>query len=202
MAAAGIVQRGDDKLRQVARPFNLPTEEVRAREVVARLRAALDRIGELHTFGKGVGLAAPQLGLGWSAAVVQPPEEDVEAVILLNPRVVGSSAETDEQYEGCLSFFDVRGLVPRARHLEVEHHLPDGRQVVSVFTDGVARLVAHEIDHLDGWLYRDRMRPDAALVPVDRYAQAGIGWSYPRPSTVDSAERRGDGTAGGSSYAA
>src|SRR2546423_6611150 len=121
MLAAGHVQRGGDRLRQPARPLNLPTDEARAHDVVALLRAALDRVGELHSFSKGVGLAAPQLGLAWAAAVIRPPEDKGEAVVLLNPRVVGSSAETDEQYEGCLSFFDVRGLVRRPLRLLVEH---------------------------------------------------------------------------------
>ena len=178
MAAAGIVQRGDDRLRQAGRSFDLPAEETRAREVVARLRAALDRVGELHTFGKGVGLAAPQLGLSWAAAVVQPPEPDAEAVILLNPRVVGLADDTDEQYEGCLSFFDVRGLVRRPLRLLVEHESFPGGRTITVFERGMARLVAHEIEHLEGRLYSDRMAPGTALVPVEEYRGVGTPWRY------------------------
>jgi peptide deformylase len=176
MAAAGIRQRDDPLLRRRVRTFTLPAEQTVARDVVHRLRAALDTVGGLHDFHKGVGLAAPQLGLGWAAAVVRPP--DADAVVLLNPRVVGQSTDVDEHYEGCLSFFDVRGLVPRARHLEVEHSTLDGRRQVTVFRDGLARLVAHEIDHLDGWLYDDRMRTGTRLIPVDEYDQAGKAWNY------------------------
>jgi peptide deformylase len=178
MTAAGIVQRGDDRLRQPARPFRLPDDEARAREIVARLRAALDRIGELHSFGKGMGLAAPQLGLAWAAAVVRPPDDETEPLVLLNPRVVDAAAETDEQYEGCLSFFDVRGLVSRPLRLLVEHESYAGARVITAFEQGMARLVGHEIDHLEGRLYTDRMAPGEALVPLEEYGEVGRPWRY------------------------
>ncbi|OLE28228.1 MAG: formylmethionine deformylase [Actinobacteria bacterium 13_1_20CM_3_71_11] len=178
MLAAGIVQRGDDRLRQPARPLNLPTDEARAHDVVALLRAALDRVGELHSFGKGVGLAAPQLGLAWAAAVIRPPEDKGEVMVLLNPRVVGSSGETDEQYEGCLSFFDVRGLVRRPLRLLVEHESYGGSRIITAFEQAMARLVGHEIDHLEGKLYTDRMTPGTTLVPVEEYRESGAPWRY------------------------
>jgi peptide deformylase len=178
MAGAGIRQRDDQLLRQRARAFTLPAQQATARHVVERLQAALDLVSRLHDFRKGVGLAAPQLGLGWAAAVVRPPDRPGEPVVLLNPSVVGRSTEQDEHYEGCLSFFDVRGRVPRARHLEVEHTRLDGSRIVSVFRDGLARLVAHEIDHLEGWLYDDRMAPGSPLVPVEEYPEAGQPWDY------------------------
>jgi peptide deformylase len=178
MASAGVVQRGADLLRRPARPLELPEQETVAREVVARLLTALDRVGDLHTFGKGVGLAAPQLGLPWAVAVVQPPEEEAEPIILLNPRVAAASAETDEQYEGCLSFFDVRGLVRRPLQLEVEHSTAGGTRSITVFEQGLARLVGHEIDHLEGRLYVDRMAPGAVLVPVEEYQGIGNPWRY------------------------
>ncbi len=179
MAGAGIRQRDDELLRQRARTFTLPAEQDTARDVVRRLHAALDVVAGLHDFSKGVGLAAPQLGLGWAAAVVRPPEPDADQIVLLNPRVVGESTERDEHYEGCLSFFDVRGRVPRARHLEVEHTTLAGDREVAVFEDGLARLVAHEIDHLEGWLYDDRMAPGARLVPLAEYDDVGQAWHYP-----------------------
>ena len=70
--------------------------------------------------------------------------------MLLNPRVVDASAETDEQYEGCLSFFDVRGLVPRPLRIDVEHARLGRHPRITSFEHGMARLVAHEIDHLRG----------------------------------------------------
>ena len=71
MRGAGIVQRGAPMLDRAARWFDLPDQAGLATDVVARLLDALQRVGELHEFGKGLGLAAPQLGIDWAAAVVQ-----------------------------------------------------------------------------------------------------------------------------------
>ncbi|GGM29461.1 hypothetical protein GCM10011608_12680 [Micromonospora sonchi] len=178
MRALGIVQRGADLLRQPARPFDLPAEEAIARETVDRLVTALARLDELHPFAKGVGIAAPQLGIDRAAAVVRPPDRTAEPVVLLNPRVVDTSVDTDEQYEGCLSFFDHRGLVPRPLRLDVEHAQLDGGRVITSFEFGMARLVAHEVDHLDGRLYVDRMAPGVPLVPIEEYRESGHPWRY------------------------
>jgi peptide deformylase len=178
MHAIGILQRGADRLRQPARHFDLPRAEQAAREIVNRLLATLLQVEELHFFSKGVGLAAPQLGLPWAAAVVRPPERDTAPLTLLNPRVVGESSDQDEQYEGCLSFFDARGLVPRPLALDVEHARWDGTRVITSFDHAMARLIAHEIDHLEGRLYVDRMPPGVPLVPVDEYYDTGRPWSY------------------------
>jgi peptide deformylase len=98
--------------------------------------------------------------------------------VLLNPRVVATSPDNDEQFEGCLSFFDVRGLVARPLRLTVESALLDGTRIRVTYEQAVARLVAHEIDHLDGMLYTDRMPTGAPLVPVAQYDQSGQPWVY------------------------
>ncbi|MGP3965177.1 peptide deformylase [Nonomuraea sp. 3N208] len=88
-------------------------------------------------------------------------------------------AETDEQYEGCLSFFDVRGLVARPLTVEVEHTGLDGQQKVTAFPYGLARLVAHEIAHLHGRLYTSRMREGVKPIPVEDYRGIGQPWTPP-----------------------
>jgi len=170
MAAAGIVQRGAEILTSRVRWFDLPAEAALAREIVERLNRALARVARLHEFRKGVGLSAPQLGLPYAAAVVRPVGAR-ESIVLLNPRVIGAAAETDEQFEGCLSFFDVRGLVARPVWLAVESARFDGQRIRVTYDRAVARLVAHEVDHLDGQFYLDRMAPGAPLVPLDEYEQ-------------------------------
>jgi peptide deformylase len=125
-----------------------------------------------------VGLSAPQIGLSAAVAVVRPPDRVAEPVVLLNPRVVGESQDTDEQYEGCLSFFDYRGLVKRPLRIEVEHARFDGARVITSFQRAMARLVGHEIDHLEGRLYVDRMNAESPLVPVEDYHLAGQPWRY------------------------
>ncbi|WP_433259481.1 peptide deformylase (plasmid) [Streptosporangium sp. CA-135522] len=176
MKAAGIVQAGDAILAATATPFDLPADVAQAREVIDALFAALQRVREQHVFGKGMGLAAPQIGIGRAAAIVIPPDPDADAIVLLNSRVTDASTETDEQYEGCLSFFDVRGMVGRPLTLEVEHTGLDGHTKITAFPYGLARLVAHEIDHLAGRLYTSRMREGVKPIPVEEYRGIGQPW--------------------------
>ncbi|MFB7745635.1 peptide deformylase [Streptomyces sp. NPDC056132] len=178
MRDLGIVQRGAGILTSTARPFHLPTEREEAERVVDELFAAIERIGQVHPFAKGMGIAAPQIGIGRAAAVVQAAEPGAPAIILLNPRVTERSRETDEQYEGCLSFFDVRGLLPRPLRITVATTALDGSSVTTVYEQGLARLVHHEVDHLEGLLYEDRMEPGVEPIPVEEYRQTGRSWSY------------------------
>lgn len=177
MAALGVVQDGDPLLRRVARQFDLPVEAEDARRVIAELHSAAERINQAHTFGKGMGVAAPQIGIDRAAALVRPPgAEDV--ITLLNPTVIETSSETDDQYEGCLSFFDVRCLVPRPLVIHVEHTEVTGEKKITIFDRGIARLVAHEIDHLHGVLCRDHLAEGIQPIPVEQYRGTGQTWNY------------------------
>ncbi len=176
MESLGITQEGDPVLTAAARPFDLPAEADDARRVIAQLASSLERVGQVHNFTKGMGLAAPQVGIGRAAAIVRTPEG--ETLTLLNPRITDESAERDEQYEGCLSFFDVRGMVPRPLAIEVEHQDVDGTVSITSFERGTARLVAHEIDHLRGVLYRTRMKSGNEPIPVSKYKGTGKKWNY------------------------
>ena len=144
-----------------------PRKPTDARRVVAQLVSTLERVGQVHNFSKGMGLAAPQINIGRAAAVIRTP--DGETITLLNPRICDQSAETDEQYEGCLSFFEVRGRVPRPLAIEVEHQDTDGTVQITTFERGVwPGWSCHEVDHLFGILYRARMRPGIEPIPVSQ----------------------------------
>jgi peptide deformylase len=176
MRSLDIAQEGDPVLGEVARPFDLPAEAEDARRVVSQLVGTLERVAQVHNFVKGMGLAAPQVNIGRAAGVIRTPEG--ETVTLLNPRISDESAETDERYEGCLSFFDVRGMVPRPLAIEVEHQDIDGTVRITAFERGMARLVYHEVDHLFGVLYRARMKPGVDTIPVSKYTGTGKHWTY------------------------
>ncbi|MFF3359514.1 peptide deformylase [Streptomyces sp. NPDC002917] len=176
MRAVGVVQEGDPILVKTARTFALPAEAEDARRVVAELISACERAATVHVFGKGMGMAAPQIGIDRAAAIVRTPEG--ESITLLNPRIVEESPDTDEQYEGCLSFFDERGKVPRPLAISVEHQDIDGVWRITIFERGIARLVAHEVDHLHGQLYRARMREGVEPIPVSEYRGTGSTWQY------------------------
>ncbi|WSM44779.1 peptide deformylase (plasmid) [Streptomyces cellulosae] len=181
MRNLGIVQYGAPILAEPARSFQLPAERENAETLVASLFAAMERLAGAHDFsGKGLGLAAPQIGVDRAAAVVRPP--DADPIVLLNARITDASEQTDERYEGCLSFFDVRVLVPRARQITVETMTPDGSKTTAAYVHGTALLIAHEIDHLDGLLLFHRLRPGVSPISVEEYRTSaettGRAWTY------------------------
>ncbi len=176
MRALGIVQADDPALRHPTRPFDLPTEAEDARRVIAQLRSTLDRVAAAHTFSKGMGLAAPQIGIDRAAAIIRTPDGDL--ITLLNPKIIDQSVDTDSQYEGCLSFFDVRGNVPRPLAIHVEHQHTDGTHHITAFDRALARLITHEIDHLEGTLYTDHLPPGTHPIPISEYRGTGQTWRY------------------------
>lgn len=170
MSGFGIVQRGHPALRKPAAPVWLPEESVLVEEILARLRAVAAMVRDHHPFTAGMGLAAPQIGVDRAVAIVAPPAAG-GFLTLVNPLVI-AAAESVTAFEGCLSFFDVRARVPRPNRLTVRYQRPDGGYVTDSFSGTLARLVGHEIDHLEGRLYLDLLPPDARLVPVAEYRES------------------------------
>lgn len=163
----GIEPIGSASLLRAAAPFGLPAAAPQARAILGRLGSALEQVAAVHSFVSGLGLSAPQLGVAYAAIVVHEP--DSGRWELLNPRVVDRSSDSREDYEACLSSFRFRGAVPRSLALSVEHEGLDGLPITTTFSGRTARLVAHEIDHLRGILYVDRMRPGVAPMHVGHY---------------------------------
>ena len=97
MACLGVVQDTEPALRRVARRFDLPAEAEDARRVVTELNSACERVAQTHTFDKGMGIAAPEIGNDRAAAIVRTP--DGEAITLFNPTIIESCGDVDEQYE-------------------------------------------------------------------------------------------------------
>lgn len=176
MASIGIVQEGDPVLRQLAAPFDLPAEAEDARRIVVELNSAIERAQTIHNFTKGLGVAAPQIGISRAAAVIRTPGG--ETVTLLNPQIIDQSTDQDEQYEGCWSFFNVRGKVPRPLAIEVEHQTVEGTRLITTFERNLARLIGHEVDHLNGMLYTDRMPSHTRPIPVSEYHKSDQAWKY------------------------
>lgn len=172
----GIRQEGDPVLRLTATLFDLPAEVEAARAVEAALLSYVPRLKAIYPFTKGVGIAAPQIGISRALAIVQPPDSDTH-ISLINAEVLSVSAETDRKAEGCLSFFDVRGEVPRPLSISVSTLRLDGSTEVIHLHHGRARLALHEIDHLNGILYSDNL-PAGALVPTADSADSLQSWDY------------------------
>jgi peptide deformylase len=111
---------------------------------------------------KGIGLAAPQVGISQRLVVVDVNDEGGRALgpmALFNPRVVEAGPQTDKAEEGCLSIPGVSGVVERPWRVVVEAEDREGKPVRIEAEDMLARCLQHEIDHLDGVLFIDRMSP-------------------------------------------
>jgi peptide deformylase len=105
---------------------------------------------------KGVGLAAPQIGKSIRLAVIGVPAARFRRV-LVNPKITWHSTAKNLDWEGCLSFVDGRGQVPRWSAIKVEYTNEKGERVQEKHAGFLARVFQHEIDHLNGFVYVDRM---------------------------------------------
>ncbi|MFC1813643.1 peptide deformylase [Thermodesulfobacteriota bacterium] len=109
----------------------------------------------------GVGLAAIQVGFDKSILVydISPVEEEKSLQVLINPRIVNSDGETISENEGCLSVPDFRADVKRAVSIRVEGFDREGKEL-QIEAEGIlATVLQHEIDHLNGTLFIDRISP-------------------------------------------
>jgi peptide deformylase len=162
-----IVQAGEPVLRQSARA--LTRHEILGDEIQRLIRDMKETMRD----APGVGLAAPQVGLSLQLAVIEdreelfkdlPPQEladkdrkPVPFHVIINPRITMTGDDEAFFYEGCLSLAGFSALVPRARAVRVEY-LDEKGEHRSVEASGwYARILQHEIDHLHGTLYLDRM---------------------------------------------
>jgi len=142
----------DPILRKPTRPVRPGSPEARA--VAEALREAFARI-------EGLGLAANQLGLLYRAAIVLlEPESELNStkpdpIIMLNPRILWRSEEVVVEEEGCLSLPGVFAKVPRAKAVRVEYQDEDGNRHLIEAQGLNARILQHELDHLDGALFID-----------------------------------------------
>jgi peptide deformylase len=126
-----------------------PVEKIN--HVILRL---LDDMTETMHEAKGVGLAAPQIGIAKRLITVAPGEEE-PVWQLINPRILDASGEAVD-VEGCLSIPGVYGEVPRYEQITVEAQDRDGQMLKLNLSGFHARIFQHEIDHLDGILFIDR----------------------------------------------
>lgn len=164
-----IVQVGEPVLRKRARP--LSQEEIALPET----QQLIALMQETMRDAPGVGLAAPQVGVPLQLAVIEDrPEYSKEIAadrlaererlavpfqVLINPNIVEQSGEQVEFFEGCLSLGGFSALVKRSRQVTVEY-LDERGQPRRLEAQGwYARILQHEIDHLNGRLYIDRMEP-------------------------------------------
>jgi peptide deformylase len=145
----------DPVLRQIANPvtkFSNKTQKL------------VDELMRVMKQANGVGLAATQMGVMQRVIVIAP--DGVKPTALINPKLAKAEGEQVGQ-EGCLSIPGLYGDVKRALYVEVEAFDRKGREVIFELEGMPARIVQHEIDHLDGILF------------IDTVDQTTLHWSHP-----------------------
>ena len=145
MAKLNIVKHGDETLRKVCRPVE---------QITPRVITLLDDMIETMRDADGCGLAAPQVGILRRIAVVEVEEGNV--IELINPKIIAFAGEQQEQ-EGCLSIPGRWGITSRPKHVTVRAMNRKGETFEVSGSDLLARALCHEIDHLDGKLFIDKV---------------------------------------------
>jgi len=138
---------GEDVLRQKASPV---------KKIDERVRELIRNMTETMRHGKGVGLAAPQVGELLRIIVAEVPQEQKGVVALVNPKILESSGSVEFE-EGCLSVPGIWAKVKRAAEVTVDALTPEGERVKRRYSGLLARVVQHEIDHLEGILFVDHL---------------------------------------------
>jgi peptide deformylase len=162
-----IRQVGEPVLRQRARP--LAVEEIRS----APIQRLIEHMRDTMREAPGVGLAAPQIGQSLQLAVIEDREEYLQGIastilqerertvvpfhVIVNPRLTIVQDAPAVFFEGCLSLDGFAALVPRATAVRVDCLNERGEPLVIQARGWYARILQHEIDHLNGTLYIDRM---------------------------------------------
>jgi peptide deformylase len=173
MAILKVARLGHPVLR--ARAREVPPSEIGS----PRIQTLIDDMFETMSEYAGIGLAAPQVHesvrlfvAGVRRADVVTPmtdDSDMPFVALINPEVVPVGAEIESGWEGCLSIPDIRGKVPRPQAIRVRALDRTGRRVELTAHGLPARVIQHELDHLDGVLFFDRMTSFETLTFMDEF---------------------------------
>ncbi len=132
-----------------------------------------DMIETMHETG-GVGLAAPQVGIPLQVVVIELPDEEENIITLINPELVKSSGE-HEVYEGCLSLPGYRGRIKRAESVTVKGRDRHGKQVRIKGEGLLAQALQHEIDHINGLVYVDRLESRDDLFSAEGPEEDDVG---------------------------
>ncbi|MEZ4442822.1 MAG: peptide deformylase [Polyangiaceae bacterium] len=170
MSVLEIVHIGHPVLRE-------PTREIDAEELASEaIQTFIDDLVETMRHANGAGLAANQVGRSLRICAIEvndnpryPYKPNIPLTILVNPRIEPLSAVRFDNYEGCLSVPNLRGLVPRHTEIRVTGMTRDGAPYDERISGLTAGTFQHEVDHLDGTLFVDRVTDTKTLCTWDQY---------------------------------
>jgi peptide deformylase len=171
MAIRDLRTIGDPVLRRKAEPIHpalIGTKE---------LSQLLTDLADTMRAENGIGIAAPQIGEGVRVALIEieeastryPDMTPTALTTFINPEVTVLDPAEQSYWEGCLSVPSLRGFVPRPRAVRVEYLDESGRSCMIEAEGFLATVLQHELDHLDGVLFVDRVRDTTTLATVDNY---------------------------------
>lgn len=126
-----------------------------------------DIVDTLMAHKIAVGLAAPQIGISKRIFAVNLKLDDSETLVFINPEILNSSGKKDKKKESCMSVPHFRGIVERRDKLTVKFQTLIGEYKTIETSGFVSRVIMHEMDHIDGFLYIDRVNDIDVLEPVD-----------------------------------
>jgi peptide deformylase len=173
MAELTIAKLGNPILRKIAEPVDL---DLLTGPDNQEIQNFIDDLIDIMRIEDGVGIAAPQVSRSIQIVIVEyagndryPGKDDIQLMVLVNPIITRYSEETEEGWEGCLSLSNLRGLVQRSREVTVEAYNREGEKIVIEAEGFLAVVLQHEIDHLNGKVFTDRMNDMTKLCFQDEY---------------------------------
>lgn len=149
MSERTVRQTGDEILRKQSKDVS---------ELTDRLKELISDMKDTMKIHGGCGLAAVQVGV-LKKIIICAPEEDKDPVVLINPEIISVSDETEEDSEGCLSVDGYRGKVVRPKNIVVKAKDENMNDMEFDAEGFFARIICHEVDHLNGVLYTDKVVP-------------------------------------------
>ncbi len=172
MAKLEIARLGNPVLRQTAQPVDLKELS----EPDSEVQVLIDDMIETMRSDGGVGLAAPQVSRSLQVVILEcqeneryPEAQVIPLTVLVNPEITHYSEETAMGWESCLSLIDFRGLVRRSREVTVDAFNRQGEKTVIQAKEFLAVVLQHEIDHLNGKVFLDRMEDLTKLAYIKEF---------------------------------
>lgn len=172
---ADIIQAGNPILRQ--RNEEVKRELIQTNEIQTIISKMFSIMKEVN----GVGLAAPQIGInlriftyGFEHNPRYPHASPIPDTVMINPQILKYSNDFTHEYEGCLSLQTLRCKVPRYKEIFVKAYDQFGNEIERTICDFEAKIIQHEIDHLDGKLFLERVSDYSSLGFMDELKKAGL----------------------------
>ncbi len=168
MSQLPIIQLGHPLLCSPALPVENFTDK--------KLQELIDSLIDTATAANGVGIAAPQVSQSYRIFIVAsrpnlryPHAPEMKPKAMINPKIIDRDRDTVKDWEGCLSVPGFRGRIPRYRTIKVEYFNREGQLQQEILTDFVARIFQHELDHLNGLVFLDRLESQEDLYTEAEY---------------------------------